>query len=355
LPYRAGIVTRQISPENPDGSKGGAGHAVPDPSNPDLPHSGAALDLGRGWKVRPFIGLAAGSTTTLADVIGPGSISYLWLTSDLLDYRSLILRCYWDDEAEPSVDSPLGDFFAMGHSAAPHTVTSIPVVVGPSRGCSSYWPMPFRRRARMTLSNVGPNDAKIVAYKVLYHQGEVGDDAAYFHAQWRSGVVPLDHPEHVILDDVAGEGVYVGTYLAWAARTGGWFGEGEVKFFIDGDGEFPTIADTGTEDYFGGAWGFGFDAHLHGPGEQTGERSFSAPYVGCPLAGATTREGYRRYSLYRWHIPDAIGFTRDLRVTVQSLGWNAAGDRYRPRDDEIASVAYWYQQEPHRPFPTMAR
>jgi D-arabinan exo alpha-(1,3)/(1,5)-arabinofuranosidase (non-reducing end) len=351
LPYRTGIITRQISPENPLGGKGAACRATPDPANPDLPHSAAALDLGRGWKVRPFIGLAAGSTAVLADIEGPGTISYLWLTSDLADHRALILRAYWDDEAAPSVEAPLGDFFAAGHSAAPHTVTSIPIVVGPSRGYSSYWPMPFRSHARLTLTNTAGEDARIVTYKVLYHLVDVGDDAAYFHAQWRSGRVPLDRPEHIVVDGIRGSGSYVGTSIAWAARSGGWWGEGEVKFFIDGDGEFPTIADTGTEDYFGGAWGFGFDAAVHAPGDITGERSFSAPYVGCPLAGVTTREGYRRYSLYRWHIPDAIGFERDLRVTIQSLGWNAAGDRYRPRDDDVASVAYWYQREPHAPFP----
>jgi hypothetical protein len=350
LPRLLGVVTRQVSPENPDGSKGGAARADPDPSNPNLPHSAAALDLGRGWKVRPFITVPARSTAILADIAGPGTIRYLWITSDLVDYRSLVLRAFWDDETSASVESPLGDFFAMGHSTAPHTVTSMPVVVGPSRGCGSYWPMPFRRRARLTLENTGTTDARIVAYKVLYHAEPIGDDTGYFHAQWRSTRVNVERPEHVILDGVHGPGIYVGTYLAWAARSGGWWGEGEVKFFIDGDDEYPTIADTGTEDYFGGAWGFGFDASVLAPGDRTGEQSFSAPYCGCPLAGVTTREGYRRYSLYRWHIPDAIGFQDDLRVTVQSLGWQPSGDRYRPRDDDIASVAYWYQREPHLPF-----
>lgn len=345
LPYQAGVISRQISGENPTGAKGGACQRDPDPSDPDLPHSGPAVDLGRGWKVRPFTDLRSGESKVLADITGPGAITYVWLTSDVLKYSSLILRCYWDGEAEPSVEAPVGQFFAIGHDEAPHEVLSIPISVGPSRGCGSYWPMPFRRHARITLENVGSQDAKVVAYKVSYRLHDVGAAASYFHARWNFSVPPLDRPEHVILDGAVGPGIYVGTSIAWAARTGGWWGEGEVKFFIDGDHDFPTIADTGAEDYFGGAWAFGMDAPILAPGQIAGERAFSAPYVGCPLAGAVTRDGLRRYSLYRWHIPDGIGYEHDLRVTVQSLGWYP-NHRYRPRDDEISSVAYWYQWHP---------
>ena len=347
LPSMAGIVTRQISPENPTGEKGAACQWDPNPDDPFLRHSGPATDLGRGWKVRPFISVAAGETATLADIDGPGSIAQMWITSDLDQFRALVLRFYWDDEAEPSVEVPLGDFFAMGHDTAPHTVSSQPVTVAPNRGLNCYWPMPFRRHARVTLTNTGPRDANIVAYALLYHLHPVADDVAYFHAQWRRSVTRRDYPEHVLVDGVAGRGVFVGTYLAWSAFSSGWWGEGEVKFYLDGDGELPTISSTGTEDYFGGAWCFYRDR-----ANDRREQEFSTPYLGMPLARLDDPAGPRRFSLYRWHILDPIGFEADLRVTVQALGW-WPHRKYEPLTDDIASVSYWYQSEPHAPFPEL--
>jgi Protein of unknown function (DUF2961) len=345
LPFGAGLPTRQINAENPTGEKGGGCRRDPDPSNPDLPHSGPALDLGRGWKVRPFIRLKAGETATLAQIEGPGCITHFFITSNVARYRELVLRCHWDGEAQPSVEVPLGDFFAMGHDEAPHDVSSLPVTVAPRRGCNCHWPMPFRKSARMTLENSGSEDAHVVAYTVLYHLHPVPAEAAYFHAQWRRSTTPPGDPQHTILDGVRGRGLYVGTALAWTARGRGWWGEGEVKFFLDGDGEFPTLADSGTEDYFGGAWCF--DAT-----DGKVERTFNSPFLGLPLA--RTEPGKPRlYSLYRWHVPDGIGFERDLRVTVQALGWSADKTRYAPLTDEIASVGYWYQHEPHAPFPAL--
>jgi len=347
LPFQAGVVTRQVNAENPTGGKGSACRWDPDPADPNLPHSRAAVDLGRGWKVRPFIQIKSGQTATLADIEGPGSINQMWITSDLPYFRALVLRFYWDDAATPSVEVPLGDFFAMGHDAAPHLVTSLPVTVAPLRGCSCYWQMPFRRRVRITLENQAPQDANIVAYKVLYRLHEVPDDAAYFHAQWRRSLTRRDAPEHVIVDSVAGRGVYVGTYLAWSALSRGWWGEGEVKFYLDGDEEFPTIADNGTEDYFGGAWCFYRDRQ-----NDRREQEFNAPFVGLPLARIDDPAGPRLFSLYRWHILDPIGFSENLRVTVQALGW-WPDRKFEPLTDDIASVAYWYQTGTATPFPPL--
>jgi len=349
LPHRAGLVTRQISAENPTGAKGGGAIWDPDPQDPNLPHSGPALALGRGWKVRPFIQVKRGETATLADILGPGCINHIFITSDLPEYRALVLRITWDDEPTPSVEVPLGDFFALGHDAVPHHVTSLPVVVAPTRGMNCYWQMPFRRRALITMENQSYQDANVIAYSIMYNLQDVKDDAAYFHAHWRRTLTTRDYPEHVILDRVEGQGVYVGTYLAWTAFARGWWGEGEVKFYIDGDTQFPTLVGTGTEDYFGGAWGFGRDAIA---GEVHDEQPYSAPFIGCPLAYITDRQGPRVYSLYRWHVLDSIGFSKDVRVTVQSLGW-WPGQTYEPRTDDVASVAYWYQREPHAPFPTL--
>jgi len=343
LPYQAGIPTRQISAENPTGEKGKGCLWDPTPDDPFLVHSGAASDLGRGWKVRPFIKVKAGETVTLADFEGQGTINQFWITSNLPELRALVLRFYWDGEEEPSVEVPMGDFFAIGHDAAPSLVSSLPVVVGPYRACQSFWQMPFRKHFRITLQNEGPYDADIVAYKILYKLHEVPEDAPYFHAQWRRSMTRRDYPEHVILDGVKGKGLYVGTYLAWTAFSRGWWGEGEVKFYLDGDTEFPTIADNGTEDYFGGAWCFYKDGK--GP-----EQVFNSPYCGLPLACYDDQQGPRRFSLYRWHLLDSIGFSEDIRVTVQALGW-WPNRKYEPLTDDIASVAYWYQNEPHQPFP----
>ncbi len=347
LPLAHGVITRQISAENPTGAKGAACQWDPDPNNPDLIHSGAALDLGRGWKVRPFIKVLAGRTVTLADIEGPGCINEFWITSDLPEFRALVLRFYWDGEETPSVEVPMGDFFAMGHDTAPHTVVSLPVHVGPYRACASYWSMPFRKHARITLENQGPRDANVVAYRVLYQLREIPEDAAYFHAQWRRSLTRRDYPEHVILNGVVGRGVYVGTYLAWNAFSRGWWGEGEVKFYIDGDQEFPTLADNGTEDYFGGAWCFYRD-----PRNDPLEQVFNSPFLGLPLAYYKDPQSPRKFSLYRWHLLDSIGFLTDLKVTIQALGW-WPNQRYQPLTDDIASVAYWYQLEPHQSFPQL--
>jgi hypothetical protein len=343
LPYGAGVPTRQISGENPTGEKGKGAMWDPDPNDPNLKHSGAAVDLGRGWKVRPFIHVAAGTTVTLADIEGPGCIGKIWFTSNLKQWRSLVLRIYWDGEETPSVEVPAGDFFAMGHDNAPHLVNSIAVAVNPYRACNCYWQMPFRKHARITLQNEGKLDAEVVAYSIHYKLYPIPDDAAYFHAQWRRSVTTREHPEHTILDGVKGKGLYVGTYIAWSAFSNGWWGEGEVKFFLDGDSEFPSIIDGGTEDYFGGAWNFWIDGL---------EKEFNTPYLGMPLAQTDNRQGARLFSLYRWHINDSIGFAADLKVTVQTLSWYP--DRtYQPSTDDLASVAYWYQLEPHAPFQPM--
>jgi hypothetical protein len=347
LPYLGAVETFMVSPENPTGAKAGGARTTPDPTDPDLPHSAAAVPLGRGWKVRPFIKLPAGEEAVLADIEGPATITYFWITTDLAELRRLILRVFWDDEPTPSIEVPLGDFFAMGHDASPHHVTSLPVVVAPTRALNCWWQMPFRRHARFTLTNEGEKDANVVAFKLMFQRAEVGPDARYLHAQWRRSTTTRELPEHTILDGVTGSGVYVGTAISWTSASGGWWGEGEAKFFIDGDDEYPTICDTGTEDYFGGAWCYYEDLH-----DKPVEVPFSAPFLGLPLATTGGPEAPRRFSLYRWHLLDPIGFGQDLKVTIQALGWYP-DKTYQPLTDDIASTAFWYQSEPHGSFPQL--
>jgi hypothetical protein len=166
----------------------------------------------------------------------------------------------------------------------------------------------------------------------------VPTDAAYFHAQFRRSMTTRQHPEHTILDGVQGRGQYVGTFIAWEQLSNGWWGEGEIKFYLDGDTDSPTINGTGTEDYFGGAWNFG-------------DTAFSAPFSGYPLFRKESAQ-IPKHAMYRWHVPDPIRFNHDLRVTIQALGWWPDG-KFQPLTDDIASVAYWYQTEPHKTFPTI--
>lgn len=327
LPLLSDAETRSISAENPSGEKGGGAKAVPDENNP-------ASMLGKGWKVRPCIDLEPQSTTVLADIAGPGIVQHIWITVDPKAYRDTVLRMYWDGEETPSVEVPLGDFFCNGHGMR-YNVVSIPIAVNPSGGFNCYFPMPFRKRALITIENQRWEKITGFFYQITYALTDLPEKIAYFHAQWRRSMTKREHPEHVIVDGIVGQGHYVGTFIAWTQFSSGWWGEGEVKFYIDGDTEYPTICGTGTEDYFGGAWCFG--------------QTFNAPFSGYPLwhTGEVTK-----HAMYRWHIYDPIRFKHDLKVTIQALGWWPNG-KFQPLTDDIASVAYWYQVEPHAPFPQL--
>jgi len=347
-------VTRSVTAENVYGEKGRGGMAeVSKDPQPDVTRIGQqwgppaethpSRELGQGWKVRPAITLAKESTTTIMDVEGPGVIQHIWITCDLKFYRDLILRIYWDGEKTPSVEVPIGDFFCNGWKTRTNIV-AIPINVNPSGGFNCYFPMPFRRQARITVENRAPEEVKGFFYTFNYALTEVGVSDAYFHAQFRR-TNPLPYKEdYVIVDEIKGKGHYVGTFMAWQQNTEGWWGEGEFKAFIDGDGKFPTICGTGTEDYFGGAWCF--------------HAGYSAPFLGYEDISAARLKGREygklgnRHNMYRFHIMDPIRFEKDLKVTMQALGWRSEW-RFLPLQDDISSVAYWYQAEPHAPFPEL--
>jgi hypothetical protein len=335
LPLLGRGRTRSICAENPHGEKGKGGMAIPNPTEPKPAASARAADtLGQGWKVRPFIRLNARQTATLMDVAGSGIIQHIWLVEGL--NRGLVIRFFWDGEETPSVEAPVPDFFAVGHGRfAP--VNSIAVVVNPANALNCFWPMPFRTRARITLANETDGDVELIAYQITYVETEVPAAAGTFHAQYRRAGTAERNP-CVILDGVKGRGRYVGTFLAWTQMEKGWFGEGEMKCYLDGDDQFPTICGTGTEDYFLGSYGF--------------PKSFTTAYSGTVLPASENATPPTFWSLYRWHIQDPINFEQDLRVTIQALGWGADG-KYKKLSDDIASVAYWYQAEPHAPFPPL--
>lgn len=327
-----------ITPENPTGEKGKGGMSKEGTA------AYAARELGQGWKENPYIVVQPGQTFTLADIQGSGAIKHIWMTPTG-NWRLSILRFYWDDEKEPSVEVPVGDFFGMGWNKYAR-LSSLPVAVNPGSAFNSYWVMPFRKHAQVTLQNLDDTPVTIY-YEIDYTSTTVPADAAYFHAQFRR-VNPLPYKQvYTILDKVKGEGQYVGTYIAWGTHSTGWWGEGEVKFYIDGDREFPTINSTGTEDYFGGSYDF------ENP-EKKQYEEFTAPYSGLVqvIRPDGLYQSQQRFGMYRWHIPDPVRFKSDLRVTIQALGWQSGG-RYLPLMDDISSVAYWYQTEPHQSFPKL--
>ncbi|HVF09206.1 MAG TPA: glycoside hydrolase family 172 protein [Abditibacteriaceae bacterium] len=334
--------TRSISAENFNGEKGRGGMAT------EGTGANAARDLGQGWKVSPSIQIEPGECRVLADIEGAGAIQQIWMTPGNLDahFRYLILRFYWDEAEMPAVECPIGDFFACGWNRYAQ-VSSLAVCVNPRQGFNCYWEMPFRKRCRITLTNIADAPA-VLYYQINYTLTEVPQDLAYFHAQFRR-VNPLPYRvEYSILDGVRGQGHYVGTYMAWGVNNCGWWGEGEIKFFLDGDAEFPTICGTGTEDYFCGSHDFDMGR------ENGGYREFTTPYAGLPqvIRPDGLYDSQTRFGMYRWHITDPIRFEQDLRVTIQALGWRSGG-RYLPLQDDIASVAYWYQTLPTSPFPPL--
>lgn len=340
--------SRSICAENPRGEKGGGGKE--------------ASNLGIGRKGRPCVTLPQGQDVEIANISGAGVIQHIWITvTDATDkgrfvLRDLVLRMYWDGEAQPSVETPIGDFFCNGFGAR-CKVNSLPIVVNPTGGMNCYFPMPFRKGARITIENQHATDIEGFFYQVNYTLVDtLPDDAAYFHAQWRRENLTEEKKDFTILEAVTGRGQFVGLFLEWASLSRYWWGEGEVKFYIDGDEDWPTICGTGTEDYFGGAWCF-YEKH----GEEISETPYSTPFLGYPYCSNVENSnvsvfGKDAYSvpmhgLYRWHLMDPVRFEENLRVTIQQIGHTGSG--LFERTDDVACVAYWYQTEPHAKNPVM--
>lgn len=321
--------SRAINAENPTGQKGGGGKA--------------ASNLGVARKGRPCIeNVGAGETVVLAQISGPAIIRHIWVTmadktpaGDFL-LRDVILRIFWDDAPNPAVEVPIGDFFCNGHGRRCN-INAHPIAVNPTGGFNSYWPMPFKKSCRIEIENQHPGDFNYFFYQVDYAEvDELPEETNYFHAQWRR-TNPQPLGQDFTLLEAEGSGQYVGTYLAWGQLgSPDWWGEGELKFYLDGDDDWPTICGTGTEDYAGGAWGF--------------QQTYSGLYLGYPLW--LQAEGKPQlHGLYRFHVPDPIRFEQSIRVTVQDIGHN--GKDLFERSDDLSSVAYWYQTPTDRAFPAL--
>ncbi len=328
------IRSRSLSAENVGGEKGKGG------MDRQGVASANAAELGQGWKISPYVMIEPGQTKELADIEGPGAVRHMWMTDSAKVNRALVIRIYWDHAETPSVETPLCDFFASADYMEYRQLSSSMVCVNPRRGFNCYWDMPFYRHCRITIENIHFEPVTLY-YQIDYQLRELPKGLGYFHAQFRrTNPVPYGEVCH-LLDTVHGKGQYVGTYLFWGPKNNGWWGEGEIKFYMDGDRDFPTICGTGTEDYFCASYDF----------EVNGEyREFCTPYTGLSkvIRPDGTYHSQMYFNMYRWHVTDPIYFERDLRVTIQALGWRkpsaqtAPKKRYLPLQDDISSVVFFY-------------
>lgn len=346
LPLITTAWSRAANAENPTGEKGKGGMA--------------ASGLGPSRKGSPCIDeIKPNETAVLAELNGPGVITHIWITvtdktsdADCFVLRDLVLRMYWDGEDTPSVESPLGDFFCCGFARG-CMVNSMPIAVNPTRGFNCFFPMPFAKKAKITIENQHKNSVPAFFYQIDYCLYDaLPENAGYFHAQWRRQRLTEKTKDYVVLDSVRGRGQYIGTYLALTTLERYWWGEGEMKFYLDDDKDYPTICGTGTEDYFGGAWSFASQEN-----GKTVENTYCTPFLGYPYYSRHDDAIHNDYhnddcppmrGFYRWHIMDPIYFAKEIRVTLQQIGVCHGG--LFERQDDVASVAYWYQLEPHIPF-----
>jgi len=349
MPFLTRGKSRAINAENPTGEKGKGGMA--------------ASPLGSSRKGSPCLrDIQPEETVVLGEIEGMGIINHIWMTvdnktgpGDCFVLRDMILRIYWDEEEKPSVEAPLGDFFCCGFGME-YYVNSEPIVVVPARGLNSYFSMPFRKRAKIVIENQHTNPIPALFYQIDYCLYEtLPEHVSYFHAKWNRQSCTVLGEDYVVVDNIKGQGQYIGTFIALSTLQRYWWGEGEMKFYIDGDRDYPTICGTGMEDYFGGSWSFA----NHDQGRMV-EQTYSTAHLGYPYYSKCDELVVNPYhnddcppmrSFYRWHIKDPIFFEEDLRVTLQQIGVSHNG--LFERQDDVSSVAYWYQTEPHEGFAKM--
>lgn len=329
------------------------------PSFPDLTHPQdyllhRASSYDRSGGNADFREVPAGGTLTLLDENGPGEITHIWMTIASRDrdhLKAIVLRMYWDGERTPSVEAPVGDFFGLGLGTY-HEYQSAPLAVGSIKALNCFFPMPFQKHARITATNEGLIPVAAFYFNIDWqaYSKALPTDTVYFHAQFRQAAPNLgwtnqwtsngdskvndrknlDGEGNYTFLEAQGRGQFVGVTLSVLQNQDGWWGEGDDMFFIDGE-QRPSINGTGSEDYFLGAWDFG-------------DRPFSYLMFGAPVKGE--EKAGSESSVYRFHLDSPIPFTKSLRATIEHGHANH-------RSDNFYSVAYWYQTEPHAPFPQL--
>jgi len=324
-----GVVSRAITWENRTGAPGAGGKARD------------------GRKGSPCINnVKPGQTVTLMDVDGCGVIRHIWVTPrdrSPMALRNLIIRMYWDNSPVPSVEVPFGDFFGTAHGRTGHLV-SYYTTMTLGKGFNCYFPMPFATHAKITVQNDMPEGSKALGALFFQIDYELRDklppNTGRFHAQFRRENPTVQKRDFVVLDNVEGPGMFIGCVIGVRAMRGSWWGEGEMKFYMDGDTDYPTICGTGTEDYFCAAWGMGL---------------YQTPYHGCTLNQTNEQFKHPLVSMYRWHVADPVYFRKSFKATIQQIGWGKGG--LFERSDDWCSTAFWYQLKPVKqmpPFPDRA-
>jgi len=311
-----GLVSRSVSFENPTGAPGEGGKA--------------ASKLGVGRKGRPMRNVPPGATVTLCDIAGPGTIRHIWLTTRgvPVNLRSLVLRAYWDGQEHPSIECPVGDFFGFAHGKV-MAYSSAVHAVGAKAGMSIYLPMPFVRRARIMFTNEGPK-AQPLYYQIDYTLGDAHpEDVGRLHVLFRRENPTTLKKDFHLLPQRKQKGRFIGSVIGIRATHDHWWGEGEVKVYMDGDTDFPTICGTGSEDYVGLSWGIQQTPFL---------------YNGCSL------NEKKFISMYRWHLPDPIAWRKECRITIQQIAWNKG---LAETTDDWSCATFWYEPAPSAPLPAM--
>lgn len=322
------IKSRSVSAENFNGEKGKGGMAT------EGMGKAPAGELGQTFKISPCVRIPANSEFTVCDIKGSGEVNHIWMTCAPQCFTRLFIEMYYDGSEIPSVSLPLGKLFAIGHEER-SIVNSLTVTVNPAGGMNLYWPIPFRKGFKTVISNTDSQDA-VLYYQIDYQLKRIPRSTGYFHAFYRESLPLKAKENHVVLEKIEGKGSYVGTFMTYKTDFTTWWGEGEFKFFLDGDDKFPTICGTGTEDYFGGAWNF----------EQPQGRYcyYSTPYQGLidiiPQDKIYVKD--QSFSMYRWHLNDPVYFDKDIRVEVQAIGWQEDMQHYRVSSADITTVAIVY-------------
>lgn len=314
-----GLVSRSISFENPTGAPGEGGKA--------------ASALGVGRKGSPSRAIKPGETIQLCDIEGPGTIRHIWLTTRPVpeNLRSLVIRAYWEGQEHPSIECPLGDFFGFAHGKVMPYFSAVHSV-GPKAGMNIWLPMPFTKRARITLTNESQKqESPPIYYQIDYTLGDKHpEDVGRLHVVFRRENPTTEKKDFELLPQRKNKGRFIGVVIGVRnLHPGQWWGEGEIKVYMDGDQEFPTICGTGSEDYVGLSWGIQQVPFL---------------YQGCSL------DQNNFVSMYRWHLPDPIAWQQECRITIQQIGWK---NGLVETQDDWCCATFWYEPTPSAPLPAM--
>ena len=312
-----GLLSRSISFENPTGSPGEGGKT--------------ASKLGMGRKGKPAITLKAGQTVQLCDIKGAGTIRHIWMTTsnNPANLRSLVFRAWWDGQEHPSIECPIGDLMGFAHGKVMPYDSAVHSL-GKNAGMNIWLPMPFVKRAKITLSNEGKENVPLF-YQIDYttsdkHPGDVGR----LHVLFRRENPTTMKKDFVMLPQRKNKGRFIGAIIGIRnMHPGQWWGEGEIKIYMDGDKDFPTICGTGSEDYVCLSYGMQQTPYL---------------YNGCSL----NQKDF--VSMYRWHLPDPIWWQKECRITIQQISWK---NGLAETQDDWSSATFWYEPTPSAPLPEM--